>query len=350
MFPQVFLVRSLDAVFRNNYMQDRSAGARVHQGIDIGVVREGRRQSGDIIVSGTPGRVLIVGRETSRGQPRSGNSVTVRDPDGWTHHYAHMEGAPFVSRGQTVEVGTPLGKVGNTGNARNTAAHLHFHMEERGQRRNPYPSLAAAFAAMRTGTLPRAYLGDGAALQNDEAATPAQRENARETYRMMMPALQGVVDRLEGWDQTLWNAVLQLQNADRARESRLLLGVNLPIVKATIVIARREAAASRWIAAMVQVRTAATLLGLTLQPMAAQRAQLPDEVRAMVTSVIDFAEFFAPGSMSNMGSSGGETLANRFREAGDDLREAAPDIGGGLALAALVIGGLFIASRSSAKR
>ncbi len=350
MFPLVFLVRSLDAVFSNNYMQGRSGGARVHQGIDIGVVRDGRRRSGDIIVSGTPGRVATVRRETRPGEPRSGNSVTVRDPDGWMHHYAHMDGAPFVSRGQTVDVGTPLGKVGNSGNARNTAAHLHYHLEASGERRNPYPALASAFAAMRTGQLPRAYLGDGAALQNDEAATPAQREHARESWRQLMPATQAVVDRLEGWDATLWDALTSLQDGERAAEARRLLAINLPIVKASLAFSRREATAQRWISAMVQLRTAATLLGLTLQPLAASRSQLPDEVRTMVRSVVDFAEFFVPGSMTNFGGTRGEALSNAFDEGRDDLNELAPDIGMGLFGVLLIGGGLYIASQSRGRR
>lgn len=55
-----------------------------------------------------------------------GNTVTIRDDDGLTYYYAHMDAAPLVQRGQTVAAGSQLGGVGDNGNAQGTGTHLHL--------------------------------------------------------------------------------------------------------------------------------------------------------------------------------------------------------------------------------
>ena len=109
--------------------QDRDAGARRHHGIDIFAPR------------GTP--VLAAARGTVRStSPNNlgGNVVWLSDYErGQTLYYAHLD-RHNVSAGQNVEIGDTLGFVGNTGNARTTAPHLHFGVYRRGQGpRDPFP-------------------------------------------------------------------------------------------------------------------------------------------------------------------------------------------------------------------
>jgi len=108
---------------------DRDAGARRHHGIDIFAPR------------GTP--VLAAARGVVRSiSPNNlgGNLVWLSDYDrGQTLYYAHLD-RHNVTAGQQVEIGDTLGFVGNTGNARTTAPHLHFGVYRRGQGPlDPYP-------------------------------------------------------------------------------------------------------------------------------------------------------------------------------------------------------------------
>jgi hypothetical protein len=55
-----------------------------------------------------------------------GNGVMIRHADGWMTQYCHMaKGSIRVTRGQRVETGTPLGRVGLSGNTE--FPHLHFN-------------------------------------------------------------------------------------------------------------------------------------------------------------------------------------------------------------------------------
>ena len=108
---------------------DRDAGARRHHGIDIFAPR------------GTP--VLAAARGVVRSiSPNNlgGNVVWLSDYDrGQTLYYAHLD-RHHVTAGQNVDIGDTLGFVGNTGNARTTAPHLHFGVYRRGQGPlDPYP-------------------------------------------------------------------------------------------------------------------------------------------------------------------------------------------------------------------
>lgn len=93
----------------------RDGGQRQHEGVDIFARR------GTAVLSAGNGRVTGVD-ENARG----GRVVWVWDPTrGLMLYYAHLE-TQLVSAGQRVEAGEILGTVGNTGNARTTAPHLHF--------------------------------------------------------------------------------------------------------------------------------------------------------------------------------------------------------------------------------
>jgi murein DD-endopeptidase MepM/ murein hydrolase activator NlpD len=55
-----------------------------------------------------------------------GNTITMKLDNGLTVYMAHLRDAPLVAAGQRVAAGTPLGFVGQTGNAAGTGAHLHI--------------------------------------------------------------------------------------------------------------------------------------------------------------------------------------------------------------------------------
>jgi murein DD-endopeptidase MepM/ murein hydrolase activator NlpD len=100
----------------------RSSGRREHQGIDIFAPR------------GTPAVAAADGWVSSTSPNElGGNVVWLWDPvRGHTLYYAHLD-RHAVSPGQRVRKGDVVGFVGNTGNARTTAPHLHFGIYRRGQ-------------------------------------------------------------------------------------------------------------------------------------------------------------------------------------------------------------------------
>lgn len=95
---------------------DRDGGKRSHQGNDIFAPR------------GTPVLAVTNGRISSTGnRGLGGKQVWLRDGllGGRSLYYAHLDSV-IATVGQGVQVGDTLGLVGNTGNARTTAPHLHF--------------------------------------------------------------------------------------------------------------------------------------------------------------------------------------------------------------------------------
>ncbi|HET9466854.1 MAG TPA: M23 family metallopeptidase [Vicinamibacterales bacterium] len=100
----------------------RSNGAREHQGIDIFAPR------GTPVVASADGWISSTSPNTL-----GGNVVWLWDSArGHTLYYAHLD-RHAVERGQRVRKGDVLGYVGNTGNARTTAPHLHFGIYRRGR-------------------------------------------------------------------------------------------------------------------------------------------------------------------------------------------------------------------------
>ena len=107
----------------------RDGGKRSHEGIDIFAPR------------GTPLLAITDGRITSTGdRGLGGKQVWLRDGlFGKTMYYAHLDSIN-VAEGQRVKLGDTIGFVGNTGNAKTTAPHLHFGIYKGGTGPvNPYP-------------------------------------------------------------------------------------------------------------------------------------------------------------------------------------------------------------------
>ncbi|MBC3541454.1 peptidoglycan DD-metalloendopeptidase family protein [Rufibacter sediminis] len=109
--------------------QDRDAGARRHEGIDIFAPRNTPVVAA---VEGTVTRVNVT--------PIGGKVVWLSDAKRQQSlYYAHLD-SQLVQPGQRVSIGDTLGLLGNTGNAITTAPHLHFGIYRFGQGAvDPFP-------------------------------------------------------------------------------------------------------------------------------------------------------------------------------------------------------------------
>lgn len=100
----------------------RDANRRDHHGIDIFAPRDT-----PVLAAGS-GTVTYVGTN-----PLGGNVVWVWNGERrQSHYYAHLS-KQAVTMGTQVKPGDVVGYVGNTGNARTTAPHLHFGIYSRGE-------------------------------------------------------------------------------------------------------------------------------------------------------------------------------------------------------------------------
>ena len=89
----------------------------VHKGIDIFC------DSGTNIIAPATGMVISKGYGSI-----SGNYVYILGAKWRTYYFAHMDTC-FVSTTNFVTKGTVIGKVGNTGNAKNKPTHLHYAIQ-----------------------------------------------------------------------------------------------------------------------------------------------------------------------------------------------------------------------------
>lgn len=118
---------------RDTWGAARSSGRR-HEGIDILAAR------GTAVYSTTEGVVRSL-KDNNLG----GKVIWILGPAGSWHYYAHLDRHKRGLReGDYVRKGQLIGYVGNTGNARHTAPHLHYgiYLDGRGRGAvNPYPYL-----------------------------------------------------------------------------------------------------------------------------------------------------------------------------------------------------------------
>ncbi|GGD36691.1 M23 family metallopeptidase [Pseudoxanthomonas indica] len=114
---------------------------RTHAGVDIFAAR------GTPITSSTRGVVVAV-RDGGLG----GRQVWVLGPARERYYYAHLQDwAPALAVGDVVDVGTTLGSVGTSGNARGTPPHLHFGVYGREGAYDPLPLLRVHAAVGQRG-------------------------------------------------------------------------------------------------------------------------------------------------------------------------------------------------------
>lgn len=106
----------------------RDGNNRKHEGVDL------FSSFRTPVIASAPGVITRVNQNNL-----GGNVVWLR-PDGknFTLYYAHLD-TQLVTDGQLVQIGDTLGLMGNTGNARTTAPHLHFGIYTFGGAVDPLP-------------------------------------------------------------------------------------------------------------------------------------------------------------------------------------------------------------------
>lgn len=125
----------------------RDGGARSHEGIDIGAPR------------GTPLLAVAKGYVNRVGENNLGGKIVFLRPadKNYSVYYAHLD-KQIAVEGQQVNVGDTIGLVGNTGNARTTAPHLHFGIYTNGGAIDPLPFVNRDRAAPASTSAPLHYL------------------------------------------------------------------------------------------------------------------------------------------------------------------------------------------------
>ena len=109
-----------NAAIQSLFGVDRDGGRRAHHGIDIFAPR------GTPVLAATDGVVRSISPNGL-----GGNVIWLSDERrGQMLYYAHLD-RHAVAAGQHVRQGDTIGFVGNTGNARTTAPHLHFGIYRR---------------------------------------------------------------------------------------------------------------------------------------------------------------------------------------------------------------------------
>lgn len=102
--------------FKPSQITDKFGGNRNHSGIDI------RAKEGDPVYAASGGVVSAFYTDSG------GNQITITDKNGFKTGYAHLS-AISVSRGEEVQAGDLIGKVGKTGKV--TGPHLHFTVTDK---------------------------------------------------------------------------------------------------------------------------------------------------------------------------------------------------------------------------
>ena len=129
------------SALRDTYDEQRGAGARTHEALDIPA------QRGTPVLSATGGRVLKLFDSKAGGKMVYAADSSER----FILMYAHLDSyAPGLAEGQPLRRGQVIGTVGTTGNAPPNVPHLHFAIARsndvkvwwKGAPVNPYPLLA----------------------------------------------------------------------------------------------------------------------------------------------------------------------------------------------------------------
>jgi hypothetical protein len=132
-------------------VRDYKCGRRTyngHDGIDIRVLDMAAQRAGVDVLAAAPGRVARLrdgvadisvkapGAASVAGQ-ECGNGVVIDHGNGWETQYCHVaRGSVRVKVGDTVKAGTPVAKVGLSGDTE--FPHLHFTVRRAGKAVDPF--------------------------------------------------------------------------------------------------------------------------------------------------------------------------------------------------------------------
>ncbi len=127
-----------------------------HKGTDFVIADIGRMQKGVAVLAAAKGRVKgvrnnepdisIHGRSKDAiAGKECGNGVFLEHEDGWSTQYCHMkQGSISVKVGDLVDVGTPIGEIGLSGETE--YPHMHFSLRKDGARMDPFDGKLAETA------------------------------------------------------------------------------------------------------------------------------------------------------------------------------------------------------------
>ncbi|MDP1793878.1 MAG: M23 family metallopeptidase [Acidimicrobiales bacterium] len=139
------------ANFTDDWLNPRFSGAfHLHEGTDI------------FAATGTPVRSPVDGVLRHATGGLGGTAAYVKTVEGHEVYFAHLASYSELKPGAAVKVGDVLGYVGDTGNARGGAAHLHFEIHPKGKgpvNPKPYLDQWVAQALASAPTLVAAFLG-----------------------------------------------------------------------------------------------------------------------------------------------------------------------------------------------
>ena len=124
--PAASMMMSSDFGYRSDPF---TGGGAMHAGLDF------KGPVGTPILAAAKGKVVLAGFNGGYG-----NTIEIRHANGLVTRYAHLSGLN-VRRGQMVDRGVQIGRMGSTG--RSTGSHLHFEVRLNGQAINPRKFLEA---------------------------------------------------------------------------------------------------------------------------------------------------------------------------------------------------------------
>jgi peptidoglycan LD-endopeptidase LytH len=178
---------------RSGFGDPRDGGARQHRGVDIFAPR------GTLALAAADGRVQQA-TTTSIG----GRVVWLEcERCDLVFYYAHLD-EHLVRAGQRVRAGEPVGRVGNTGNARTTPPHLHFGVYRHRVALDPYPFLGETVRYARR-SAPVASFDVGSlglwARAGEEGFLLREAPDSRSAVRQHLPPLTParLVGATEAW-------------------------------------------------------------------------------------------------------------------------------------------------------
>jgi TP901 family phage tail tape measure protein len=147
---------------------------------------------------GTPLKSILPGEvvKTAYAPGSYGNYVIVKNPNGDYLLYAHMDSPAFVKKGDVVNQGSLLGKVGTTGNS--TGYHVHFEVRK-GQNRES--AAVNPLEYLKNTSIPAIYSSPTSSIVNTDQFDAIQAmEEATDLYGKQKEQLLDIYEMIrEAW-------------------------------------------------------------------------------------------------------------------------------------------------------